>query len=189
VSVIRFTILGEPASKANQRQIVSMPIAGDACPRCTKPKPRGARACVCGASFTRPQVIKSKKALGYEADALRQIPPVHRVRLDGPVKVSLRIFYSTERPDLDESVVLDVLQDRWKGRGEERVLVQKGVIRNDRQVREKHVYHGIDRKNPRAEIEIEPMQPQTVELLPLDLDVPKERPIKIVPTRADGKPF
>jgi hypothetical protein len=43
--------------------------------------------------------------------------------------------------------------------------VQKGVYRNDRQVREKHVYHAIDRANPRAEIEVEPLEAQQVELI------------------------
>jgi Holliday junction resolvase RusA-like endonuclease len=132
-ALIRLTILGEPASKANQRQLVHF---GD-----------------------RPALIKSQKARAYERDALRQIPPAARVRLQGPVRVTLRIFYASERPDLDESVILDVLQDRYVGKGERRELVQRGVYLNDRQVREKHVYHAIDRANPRAEIEVEEMTP------------------------------
>jgi hypothetical protein len=79
------------------------------------------------------------------------------VQLEGPVRVTLRIFYASERPDLDESVMLDVLQDRYR-QGRARELVQKGVYRNDRQVREKHVFHAIDRTNPRAEIEVEPLR-------------------------------
>lgn len=145
MSRIAFTILGEPASKANSRQIVTI---GD-----------------------RPSVIKSKKARGYEDMALRQIPPIARVRLDGPVRVTLRIFYASERPDLDESVVLDVLQDRWfrpkpgpDGAPRQRELLQSGVYRNDRQVREKHVFHGIDRRNPRTEVIVEPIQAQQMEL-------------------------
>ena len=144
--MIRFTILGEPASKANSRQIVT--LNGHA------------------------SSIKSKKARSYEAAALMQIPPLARVRLDGPVSVTLRIFYATERPDLDESIVLDVLQDRFgktpKGPNGEtlgpRPLVQHGVYRNDRQVRAKHVFHGIDRRNPRCEVLIEPMQAQQQEI-------------------------
>jgi Holliday junction resolvase RusA-like endonuclease len=139
--MIRFTIIGEPASKANSRRLVNF----------------GERAAI----------VKSKKALGFERDALRQIPPAARQRLEGPVRVTVRIFYATERPDLDESIVLDVLQDRWSRTKpqnpivpSQRLLVQAGVYRNDRQVREKHVYHAIDRINPRAEIEVEPMQPQ-----------------------------
>ena len=154
--MIRFTILGEPASKANSRQIVT--IGG------------------------RPSVIKSKKARSYEADALRQIPPAARQRIEGPVRVTLRIFYASERPDLDEAVVLDVLQDRYQTERKPerhtvfegmhtvapaekvRVLVQSGVYRNDRQVREKHVFHGIDKANPRTEVLIEPLQAQQLEL-------------------------
>lgn len=141
--MIAFTILGEPASKANSRQIVT--IAG------------------------RPSSIKSKKARGYEADALMQIPPAARQRLEGPVSVTLRIWYASERPDLDESIVLDVLQDRWKRDPHDmeqgRILVQHGVYRNDRQVREKHVFHGIDRKNPRTEVIVQPLQAQQADLL------------------------
>ena len=142
--VIRLVILGEPASKANSRQIVTFG-KGDA---------------------KRSAVIKSKKARSYEHDALRQIPPLARQRLEGPIKLTAKIYYASERPDLDESVILDVLQDRYSGKGEQRVLVQAGVYRNDRQVRERHVYHAIDRQNPRAEIEIEPMelQQQAMEL-------------------------
>lgn len=137
--MIRLTILGEPASKANSRQLVT--IAG------------------------RPAFIKSSKARDYEKNALKQIPPLHRMRLEGPVKITLRIFYASERPDLDESVVLDVLQDRYKGKGDKRELIQKGVYRNDRQVREKHVFHAIDRANPRTEVEIEPLVAQQVDML------------------------
>jgi Holliday junction resolvase RusA-like endonuclease len=133
--MIAFTILGQPCSKANSRQIVT--IGG------------------------RPKPIKSSEARAYERDAVRQIPPAARVRLDGPVRVTLRLFYASERPDLDESIVLDVMQDRKKD-GE---LLQAGVYRNDRQVREKHVYHAIDRKNPRAEVIVEPLQAQQVDLL------------------------
>jgi Holliday junction resolvase RusA-like endonuclease len=129
---IALTIFGEPASKGNSRKIVS--FGG------------------------RPAVIKSAKARDYERDALKQIPPAARQRINGPVRVTMRVFYASQRPDLDESVILDVLQDRFKGKGEQRILIQHGVYRNDRQVREKHVFHAIDKVNPRAEIEIEPLQ-------------------------------
>ena len=108
---IAFTILGEPASKSNSRKVVKF----------------GERSAM----------IKSDKARAYERDALRQIPPQCRLRLDCPVSITLRIYYATERPDLDESLILDVLQDRYKKLGAERVLIQHGVYQNDRQVREK----------------------------------------------------
>lgn len=114
----------------------------------------------------RPSSIKSEKALAYERDALRQIPPMARRRFDGPVRVTMTIFYASELPDLDESLILDVLQDRYaKPKNLDRHLVQAGVYRNDRQVREKHVFHAIDKRNPRTEIVVEPMQPQQATLL------------------------
>lgn len=144
--MIRFVILGEPASKANSRKIVTI--------------------------NSKPSVIKSKKARNYETDALMQIPPAARQRLDGPVRVTLRIWYASQRPDLDESVVLDVLQDRHgkakRGPNGEQIaprqLLQAGVYRNDRQVKEKHVYWSLDRTNPRTEVIVEPLQAQQVEI-------------------------
>jgi hypothetical protein len=138
---IAFTIIGEAASKANSRKIVT--IANHAAS------------------------IKSAKARGFEKIGLYQIPMWARQRIEGPVSVTMRIYYASERPDLDESLVLDILQDRWarnKTTGK-RDLVQAGVYRNDRQVREKHIFHGIDRADPRAEIVIEPMQAQQESLL------------------------
>jgi len=147
---IRFTILGQPCSKANSRKIVTIGR---------------------GKQDERVAVVKSRQALAYERDALRQIPPAARMRLEGPVAVTVRIFYATELPDLDESLVLDVLQDRWDRKhgphagANKRQLLQPGVYRNDRQVRQKHVFHGIDRANPRAEIEVQPLVAQQAPLL------------------------
>ena len=45
--------------------------------------------------------------------------------------------------DLDESLILDLLQDV--------------AYANDRQVKEKHIYWmGVDKENPRCEIEVSP---------------------------------
>lgn len=143
---LEFMIIGQPASKANSRRLVSIDDS--------------------------PRSIKSKAALAFEKSMLRQIPPKARVQLDGPVRVSLRIWYASERPDLDESIILDCLQDRYKTRksktGPVRELVQRGVYKNDRQVRAKVVVHGIDRENPRVHVVVEPFHPQQQELM-LDL--------------------
>lgn len=127
--MITLTILGEPASKANSRKNVR----------------------ISGISAS----IKSEKARMYEHEALRQIPPKARQRLEGDVRVTMHIFYASRRPDLDESLVLDVLQDRYRGTTFARILVQHGVYRNDRQVREKHIYWHLDKMNPRSEITVE----------------------------------
>ena len=145
---VRFTLYGQPASKANSRKIADVGPADN----------------------LRRIFIKSKQALAFERYALRQVPPAARQRIEGPVRVTLRMWYASERPDLDESLVLDVLQDRWKAGDDKtpRVLIQAGVYRNDRQVREKHVYHGIDRLQPRVEVLVEPLlaQQQALELAP-----------------------
>jgi Holliday junction resolvase RusA-like endonuclease len=138
VARVHITLYGEAASKANSRKLVTID--------------------------DRPSFIKSDKARAFAADVLRQIPPSARVRMEGPVRVSMVIYYASERPDLDESLVLDLLQDQWgkapqlrgAARGA-RPLLQHGVYRNDRQVREKHIYHRIDRKTPRVEVLVEPM--------------------------------
>lgn len=58
----------------------------------------------------------------------------------GELSIEIDIFYASHRKDLDESLILDGLQDK--------------IYSNDRQVREKHVRHFIDRANPRADVKI-----------------------------------
>lgn len=87
--------------------------------------------------------IKSSKALSY-ASAFKQqtlAAAGANVMLDGDVAVHIKIYYASRRPDLDESLILDLLQ---------------GVAyENDRQVKEKHIYWGLDKENPRTEIRVE----------------------------------
>lgn len=142
--MIKLTIFGEPASKANSRKLVTMPR----------------RSKKTGTVVKMPAFIKSEKARDYEADALKQIPPTAKQMLTGKLAMTIRIYYASERPDLDESVILDLLQAKYKKQDGQRVLIRKGVYLNDRQVRERHVYHDIDKTNPRAEIEIVPLEPQ-----------------------------
>tara|TARA_R110000868_G_scaffold407365_1_gene688761 strand:- start:333 stop:704 length:372 start_codon:yes stop_codon:yes gene_type:complete len=81
--------------------------------------------------------IKSKKARDYVDSFKRQVQPIEPL-LTGDVSVSMTIYYASRRPDLDESLILDCMQ---------------GVIyENDRQVKEKHIYHALDKENPRTEI-------------------------------------
>ena len=113
VQTLSFTILGEPASKANSRRMVYV---------------RG-----------KPMFIKSTKALQYAEGFKKQC--VSGGLLEGDVAVHMKIWYASRRPDLDESLILDLLQ---------------GVAyANDRQVREKHIYWGLDKENPRTEILVE----------------------------------
>lgn len=112
---IYLVVHGEPASKANSRKLVMF--------------------------GKRPASIKSDKARGYARDFDLQVRPILPL-MQGELRIDLWIYYRTQRPDLDESLILDLLQGK--------------IYENDRQVRERHVYHMIDKENPRIEILILP---------------------------------
>jgi hypothetical protein len=114
MTTVSFVIFGEPASKANQRKLVT--IKG------------------------RPAFIKSQKARDYVEAFKKQCPSLGDQMLEGELYVRMTIYYASRRPDLDESVILDCMQDL--------------IYKNDRQVREKHIYWGLDKDNPRSEIEV-----------------------------------
>ena len=105
------SILGEPASKANSRRLVT--IGG------------------------RPRFIKSKKALGYTKNFKSQCP-VRKELFKEDVFVAIKIYYASRRPDLDASLILDLLQDC--------------IYPNDRLVKGQYLEWGLDRDNPRSVI-------------------------------------
>jgi len=118
-------IFGEPASKANSRRVVRF------------------------GNMSR--LIKSDKALKYSDAFKLQLKPLQPL-MQGDLRVTMHIYYASRRPDLDESLILD--------------LMQGFVYENDRQVKERHTYWGLDPDNPRSEIivqcipEIAPKKPQ-----------------------------
>jgi len=114
VQALAQIIFGEPASKANSRRVVR--IAGQS------------------------RLIKSSKALAYSEHFRRQVTPISPL-LECDVRVTMKIYYASRRPDLDESLILDLLQGL--------------VYVNDRQVKEKHIYWGLDKACPRTEIAVE----------------------------------
>jgi hypothetical protein len=124
-------IFGEPASKANSRRVVRYG----------------------GVS----RLIKSAKALSY-SDVFKQQCGKLPTLMTGDLKITLHIFYASRRPDLDESLILDLMQGL--------------IYENDRQVKEKHCYWGLDPENPRAEIIIE--------------KIPEVAPKKKTPARKAG---
>ena len=91
----------------------------------------------------RARFIKSQKAIDYVAGFNKQCPKLDEL-LEGDVRVTMTIYYKNRRPDLDESVILDCLEGY--------------AYKNDRQVKEKHIYHGLDKENPRTEIAVEPIE-------------------------------
>lgn len=113
-----FVIFGEPASKANSRQLVT--IGG------------------------RPAFIKSGKAREYVksfiAQCNKQASRIGMVPTGKDVRVELMVHYASRRPDLDESVILDAMQ---------------GIVyENDRQVKQRMVYWGLDKTLPRTIIRV-----------------------------------
>ena len=114
LQVLSQIIFGEPASKANSRRVVHYG----------------------GMS----RLIKSKKALSY-SDVFKQQCVKLPTLMTGDLRITLHIFYASRRPDLDESLILDLMQGL--------------IYENDRQVKERHCYWGLDPDNPRAEIIIE----------------------------------
>ena len=87
----------------------------------------------------RPYLIKSQKALDYIKSFEKQAEKLEKL-IECDVAAHITIHYKTRRPDLDESVILDCLQ---------------GVAyKNDRQVKEKHIYWALDREEPRATVRL-----------------------------------
>jgi len=63
---------------------------------------------------------------------------------EGDVCVTCTIYYPTRRNDLDPSLIFDIME-------------KAGIYKNDRQIKEQHIYHGLDKEKPRVEIEVKEM--------------------------------
>ena len=88
-------------------------------------------------------LIKSQKARDYEKLFANQCPTLKNL-IETDVKVELIIHYASRRPDLDESVILDCMQGK--------------IYVNDRQVKQKHIYWGLDRERPRTHVRVSPLE-------------------------------
>ena len=114
LQALSLIIFGEPASKANSRRVVKF------------------------GNMSR--LIKSQKALDYSEAFKQQCPPLAKL-MSGDVRMTIWIYYASRRPDLDESLILDLMQGL--------------IYANDRQVKERHTYWGLDPDKPRTEILVE----------------------------------
>jgi len=108
---VSFTVYGEPASKANSRQLVTIK--------------------------RRTLFIKSAKAMRYLYDFKKQCPKLSQL-LEGDLSISCHIWYASRRPDLDASLIFDSMEGM--------------IYKNDRALKEMHLFWHLDRKNPRSEI-------------------------------------
>lgn len=91
----------------------------------------------------KPVSIKSDKARGYVKIFEQQCPCLD-VMFEEDVRVDMLIYYASRRPDLDESLILDCMQGR--------------IYKNDRQVKQKHIYWGLDKWTPRTVIRVSPVE-------------------------------
>jgi Holliday junction resolvase RusA-like endonuclease len=98
----------------------------------------------------KPGTTKSAACKAFERDFLLQIPSDAKKGLTGDVEVSLDIFYPDLRHDLDGSICYDLMQSRKIGPN----LTERGVYRNDRQVKIKHEHWHLDRENPRVIVRV-----------------------------------
>lgn len=90
----------------------------------------------------KPRFIRSKKALDYKK-MFEQQAPVFDPLMEGDLFFACKIFYRTRRPDLDASLILDLLEGR--------------AYKNDRQVRRMFFQHDLDKENPRTDILVMPI--------------------------------
>lgn len=84
--------------------------------------------------------IKSEKALNYGKTFTQQCPTLDMLMV-GDLRITVKIFYKSRRPDLDPSLIFDLMQGK--------------IYVNDRQLKEHHIYWGLDPDNPRSEIKVQ----------------------------------
>lgn len=113
----KITIHGLPPSKSNSYRVVT--IKGHA------------------------SLCKTKATKDYEQSFFMQCP-LRNQNIDTRFKLTIDVYFSSDRPDLDNSikVVLDCLQNCK-------------AIKNDRLCAEIHARKLIDKENPRIEFELE----------------------------------
>jgi len=104
--------------------------------------------------------IKSKKAINYSKDFNLQCPEIAKL-YEEDLAIAMKILYQSKRPDLDESLILDLLQGK--------------VYKNDRSIKLKHVVWGLDRECPRTLMVIGPLEKQEVVINTFNFLVEEEK--------------
>lgn len=97
----------------------------------------------------RVRTIKNWKARRFQETFCQQVPVQYRNLGIGsrekPLRGTITVFYPSYRQDVDVEAVWDLLQ-------------VSGVVKNDRYIREKHIYGFVDGNRPRVEIRLEEIQ-------------------------------
>jgi len=102
--------------------------------------------------------VLSDAAYAFKQMADLQIPNSARIMMRGRVMVSMLLIYASDQPDLDDTIVCDVLQTEFIGPAKNGLVKRPGVIINDRQIVEKHLYKSIVAEHPRAIIQVDELE-------------------------------
>jgi Holliday junction resolvase RusA-like endonuclease len=81
--------------------------------------------------------------MNYSKDFVLQCP-TYDTLYEEDLAIALKIYYKSKRPDLDESLILDLLQGK--------------VYKNDRSIKLKYVEWGLDRQFPRILVVLGPVE-------------------------------
>ena len=90
----------------------------------------------------KPRCVKNKASQDYVDNFIKESKLLNIPEFVGDVILHCTIFYKSYRKDLDESLIMDCLQ-------------KSGILRNDRQIKEKHIHHRISRESPCSVITLE----------------------------------
>ena len=97
-----------------------------------------------------PMLIKSEEALQYIKDFNLQVPSKYRDleygSLDDDLRLDIIVWYTSRRPDLSIELIKDCLE-------------KAGVIKDDRYIREEHIYGFVDKHDPRIAIKLYQIPP------------------------------
>lgn len=87
-----------------------------------------------------PMRVHTGAATRFRENVRRQVG-VLADQMEGELRLTARIYNRDNRARMDASALVDMLQGR--------------IIKSARQIREMHIYHGVDRGVPRAELCVE----------------------------------
>lgn len=102
------------------------------------------------------RVIKSEKSLNYAEDFAKQITGDMKLELgnkDQHLRMDVIVYYPNFRYDLSVELLKDLLQ-------------ATGVLKDDRWIREEHLYAFIDKTNPRVKVRLYAISPEKEREIP-----------------------
>jgi hypothetical protein len=108
------------------------------------PRKSNSRRIFTNRKTNRPIIVKSADALDYERSFAMQTKGVPKGKFDKKQTIALTawVYYRNPLSDLSDELLCDLME-------------KTGIIPNDRQIKVKHLYGGIDKVNPRVIVVLE----------------------------------